>query len=112
MSKPLRGYLLLIPILITSEKISSPPIPVIFTQSDLLYINEELKQHQENQILNIDYSMIKFNIISNTDDDVHSESTTTTTDSIPQIRRSCLEMDLFYKRFFAEEWLTSNVYIC
>ncbi len=108
MSKPLHGYVLLMPILVASEKFSCPPMPVIFTRSDLLYINEELKQQQENQILNIDYAMIKFNISSNTDDDVHSESTT---DSIPQSLRSCLEMELFDKRFFVDEWLTSNVYI-
>ena len=88
------------PISITNEEIQSLPISFRVTQSDLLYINEELSRIETNEILKIDYSSIKFNIGFDDGDDTQSGSTT---DSIPQVR-SCFETNTFDKKFFVEEW--------
>ena len=106
--EPLRGYLFMIPIYVSFEEIQSLPIPFLVSQSDLLYINEQLRlvqaQKKANEITNIDYSAIRLIITSN-NDDAASQSTY---ENIPT-KRSCFGTEHFDKSFFIEDWLLSNI---
>lgn len=85
MDKPVYGYLLLILVFVSADKIISPPLSVVFEKNHLLYINQDLnklitKQDQKRRINQIDYSMLQISI---NDTDKNDSCSETTTDSIP-----------------------------
>jgi hypothetical protein len=78
MSKPIHGYLILIPILVPHQTICDAALPTFFDRTDLLYINSELtalaREEQDEIIKDIDYSTMNINV-NYDDDDINSQET-------------------------------------
>ncbi|CAM4964822.1 unnamed protein product [Rotaria socialis] len=106
MSKPLTGYLILMPIVISDSTPLHGPMPVVFEKNDMLYINNKLdaliKEKQDKIIENIDYSKI----IANTQYDDDDSSSQETAHSIPNARSCLFEINHFDKNNLTENWLS------
>ncbi|CAF4561909.1 unnamed protein product [Rotaria socialis] len=106
MSKPLTGYLILMPIVISDSTPLHGPMPVVFEKNDMLYINNKLdaliKEKQDKIIENIDYSKI----IANTQYDDDDSSSQETAHSIPNARSCLFEINHFDKNNLIENWLS------
>ncbi|CAF4024173.1 unnamed protein product, partial [Rotaria magnacalcarata] len=109
MSKPLTGYLILMPTVISGSTTLRGPMPVVFEKNDMLYINNELgaliKEEQDKIIENIDYSKV----ITNTQYDDDDSSSQETAHSIPSARSCLFETNNFDKNNFIENWLNKSL---
>jgi len=104
----LRGYLLLLPIEISTPKVWPKPKPVHFSQDDLLYINSSLleliKEEQENRIKRITYSTKILNV-TDADDNNDDHSSHWSSDSLPIIRGHSSTRNDLNSHHRIEQWL-------